>query len=108
MGSYFVGVVGAKFDITFQSGETIKVVLGDVKRDSETNKVIMKGPRVLAPAHSFHPDGSIVEFITGNASTYYKARRTLSNKKGYRFLKNDYPTKIVYRGMESSFMKAGS
>lgn len=108
MGSYFVGVVGAKFDITFQSGETIKVVLGDVKRDSETNKVIMKGPRVLAPAHSFHPDGSIVEFITGNASTYYKARRTLSNKKGYCFLKNDYPTKIVYRGMESSFMKAGS
>lgn len=74
----------AKFDITFSSGVTIKVMIGDQKSDNHTDE----------KTHAFQKyDGSVMEFIVHDSNKYTKFQKT-------KLFKQPYVEKIVYRGRE--------
>ena len=98
MGTYYIGTVGAKFDITFSNGTTIKAILGDIKSDAHTDKT----HRYMAGGYDhgkyYGPDYSVVEYVVGDGDKFMNNKK---DKKSY--CANSFVTKVVYQGMETGF-----
>lgn len=90
MGTYY-GLTGTKLRIVFKSGISVNVIIGDSKSDNETDS-----------KHQFHESGdqSIIEYITGDVSTY----RNLHRQRG-NLASNSSVVHIYHQGKEEKFLK---
>lgn len=63
MGTYYASRCGKVFDVTFESGETIRCIIGDIKADAHTDSL-----------HQ-HRNGNVVEFIVDGKAISKTCRR---------------------------------
>lgn len=86
LGTYYASRCGKTFDITFEGGETIRCIVGDIKADIHTD-----------PLHQ-HRNGNVVEFIVdgGVISKLCKRMGDMSYAKGANLVGK--PTRIVACG----------
>lgn len=66
LGSFYSTEIGTRFKITFDNGQSIKVILGDQKADRHTDS-----------KHQFSSSGNILEFIMGSKD--YSNQNTINN-----------------------------
>lgn len=62
MGTYYAQACGKVFDVTFESGETLRCIVGDIKDDKHTDEL-----------HQ-HRNGNVVEFIVDKGAISRECR----------------------------------